>query len=212
MNAQKNASHEWEYTEVQVRDPLSAIRQYREQGWELVNAVSVPMTPAAPAKPLLPRACLPLLIAVGVIMLFVLFFTFLGGRPREEDIPISEIVQDIRSGRVAAIVRREESNRLTLYYGDPNSTDTQVVTSIKEPESSLLEYLVGAGIPQETLDDLKIEVQPTSSLGNYLGLAGFCLPAIFFVATVAWAGWRLQSRTQQWGTLAIFRRPAATNM
>ena len=211
MNLQNSGTPEWEYTEVQVTDPVAAIRLYRAEGWDLVSAVPVPGTPASTGTRLgLPRACLPLAVAVGLIMLFVLFFTFLGGRSRAQDIPISQLVRDIQVGRVTSIVRHEDSDNLTVFYGDPARSDTPVATSIKEPESGLVEYLIAAGVPQDSLTNLIVEVEPSSSLGNYLGIAGFCFPPIFFIAIALWVGWRLSSRTQQWLTLVIFRRPAGT--
>ncbi|HVF99897.1 MAG TPA: hypothetical protein VND68_08675 [Chloroflexia bacterium] len=211
MNVQNSDSPGWEHTEIQVTDPVAAIRQYRAEGWELVSAVPVPGTPTSPGvRSGLPRACLPLAVAVGLIMLFLLFFTFLGGRARGQHIPISQLAQDIRSGRVTAIVRHEDSNNLTIFYGDPSRSDTPVATSIKEPETGLVEYLVAEGVPPDILTNLMIEVEPSSSLGNYLGIAGFCFPPIFFIAIALWVGWRLSSRTQQWLTLVIFRRPVGT--
>ncbi|HVG00344.1 MAG TPA: ATP-dependent metallopeptidase FtsH/Yme1/Tma family protein [Chloroflexia bacterium] len=213
MNVQNSNSPGWEYTDVQVTDPAAAIRQYRAEGWDLVSAVPVPLTPASPGTRLgLPRACLPFAVAVGLIMLFVLFLTFLGGRSRSQEVPISQLVRDIQAGRVTSILRSEDSNRLVVYYGDPSSKDTPIVTSVKEPESGLVEYLAAAGVPPETLTNIIIEVEPSSSLGNYLGIAGFCLPPIFFIAIVGYVGWRLIARTQQWVTLVIFRRPAGTRI
>lgn len=207
MNILNDSSQEWEYIEIQVTDPSTVIRQYREEGWELVNAVPVPVTSAARSRSFpVPKACLPFAVAVGIIMLFVLFLTFLGGRSRAQDIPVSQLVRDIRSGSVTLIVRSEDSNRLVIYYGDPTNRDTPVVTSVKEPESGLLEYLATAGVPPETLTNLNIEVQPSSSLGNYLGIMGYCIPLILFIAVVAWIGFSFVSRMQKWSTLIILRR------
>ncbi len=207
MNPRDGGSLQWEYIEIPATELAPALRQYQEAGWELVNVVPVPAARLAGRRPRVPRACLPLVAAVVVIMLFVLFLTFAGGRPRDREIPVSELVQDVRSGKVAAIVMKEGSNRLTIYYGDPGNTDTRVATSIKEPESSLLEYLVYSGVSPEAVNDVKMEVEPASALADYLGIAGFCLPLVVFISTLAWIGWRMQSYTQQWSMLAIFKRP-----
>ncbi|MEA2574271.1 MAG: hypothetical protein QOH93_1569 [Chloroflexia bacterium] len=206
MNAQNNASHEWEYIEVQVTDPAPTIRRHRKKGWDLVDVVAVPITPAAPNKPNRSRrAWLPLAIVVGLILLLVFFFTLLGTLSRSQDITLSKLVQDTRAGRVTLIVASEDSNTLTIYYGDPSSRDTPVANTVKEPGSTIQDYLLKAGVSVEKLPE--IEVQRSSSLGSYLGIVGFCLPPIVFVAVVAWVGWRFLSRQQQWSTLLIFRRP-----
>ncbi|MDQ3706296.1 MAG: hypothetical protein M3437_13995 [Chloroflexota bacterium] len=208
MNAQNDASPGWEYVEIQVTNPASTIREYRGEGWELVSAMPVPVTPAAGRRSLAaPRSCVPLAIAAGLIMLLVLFFTFLGGRPTR-NITLSELAQDVQAGRVTSIVGYEDSNRLTVYYGDPSSRDTAVAILVKEPGVSIIESLFDAGVPPEALRDLNITIEPASSLGNYLGIAGFCLPPILIIAVIAWVGWRLLTRMQQWSTLLIFRRPA----
>ncbi|MDQ5824736.1 MAG: hypothetical protein M3441_11085, partial [Chloroflexota bacterium] len=207
MNAQTNASHEWEYTEVQVTNPASAIRRHRKKGWEFVSAVAVPVTPVAPNRQRGSRKTwLPLAIVVTLILGAVFIFTVLGAGSRTQEMTITELVQDVQAERVTLIVGYEDSNRLTVYYGDPSSRDTPVATLVKEPGVSIMESLLDAGVPPEALRDLDITIEPASSLGNYLGIAGFCLPPILFIAVVAWVGWRFLSRQQQWSTLLIFRR------
>lgn len=209
MNAQNIGSPEWEYTEVQVTDPAVVIRRHRKKGWELVSVVPVPVTPSARRKPSPARRNLLLVaVAVGLLMLLVFGLTVLGGQPTGNEIPISQLVRDVRSGRVAWIVSQEDSDRLTIYYGDPARKDTPVATSIKEPGSEVRRYLIDAGVPQETLAQVDIRVERASTTGNYLGIAGFCLPLFFVIAVLVWWGWRLQARVQQWATLLIFRRPA----
>jgi hypothetical protein len=209
MNVPDSDSWEWEYTEVQAADPAAVIRRYRKKGWELVSVVPVPVTPSARRKPSFTRRnYLLLAVASGLIVLLVFVLTVLGGQPTSQEIPVSQLVRDVRAGRVALIVTQEDSDRLRIYYGDPSRKDTPVVTSAKEPGSNVRQYLIEAGVPAETLAQVDIRVEAASVAGNYLGIAGFCLPLIAFFAVLVWVGWRLQARVQQWTTLVIFRRPA----
>lgn len=211
MNARTNASHEWEYTEVQVTNPASAIRRHRKKGWEFVSAVAVPVTPVAPNRqPGSRKTWLPLAIVVTLILGAVFIFTLLGSGSRTQEMTITELVRDVQAERVTLIVGSEDSNSLTIYYADPSSGDTRVATVVKEPGSTIQGYLLEAGVSAEKLPE--IEIQPAASLGNYLGIAGFCLPPILFVAVVAWVGLRFLSRQQQWSTLLIFRRPVRVDM
>ncbi len=113
-------------------------------------------------------------ILVGVIAIVVLFF-----RPSSdstEDVPLSEVIADARSGQIAKIVVKGNSLEITE-SGQQNAT----LKSRKEDGSSIFELLAAAGVAEGAVD---IEIKDEGGLGDWLGLLLNFLPLLIFIGLI----------------------------
>ena len=112
-----------------------------------------------------------------VIMVAVLaiFFTLVNPSPREDKIPITELM---------TIVQRDAgNNRVDTIVVDGNTliadTSDGKKTAIKPERSDIMEMLQARGIKDEQVN---VEVRQPGRLGPWLGLIGSFLPVIIFGA------------------------------
>ncbi len=89
-----------------------------------------------------------------------------------EEIPISELGQDINAGKVESIVVEDDSLEVTYKGGT-------VVASRKEQGIDLPEMLLGLGVSSVALEQTDIQVKPPSPWGEWLAILGSFLPFIF---------------------------------
>jgi cell division protease FtsH len=89
-----------------------------------------------------------------------------------EEIPISELAQDINNGNVKSIAVQE--NILEVTY---RNSDT--ITSRKENGIDLAENLLALGVSSENLERVDIQVEPPSPWGEWVAILGSFLPFIF---------------------------------
>lgn len=108
-----------------------------------------------------------ILIAAGALILGV----FPMDTPMEE-IPISELAQDINNGNVKSIAVQE--NILEVTY---RNSDT--ITSRKENGIDLAENLLALGVSSENLERVDIQVEPPSPWAEWVAILGSFLPFIF---------------------------------
>ena len=121
-----------------------------------------------------------IIIMVGML---VLFFTFVSQKGAAQPIAISQVVQDVKDGKVTQIVTHEDSNDITVYYGPPEQQGTKTATAVKESgNESVLEYLKNAGVDTTKLPATFIKVEKAAQWGSYVGLLGFLLPTVILVA------------------------------
>jgi cell division protease FtsH len=109
--------------------------------------------------------------------MLLIFFMFLQRGTQTTEVAISQVVADIKAGKVAKIKMSEDSNQITVCYGDQDCKG-QVSTSTMEPNSSLSEFLSTNGVPQPWP---VIEVQQAAGWGGYLSILGFLLPTLILV-------------------------------
>jgi cell division protease FtsH len=89
-----------------------------------------------------------------------------------DEIPISELANDISDGKVESIVVKDSS--LEIAYKDGKSTGSR-----KEEGTDLPETLLGLGVTPEALETVDIQVEPPSPWGEWLAILGSFLPFIF---------------------------------
>jgi cell division protease FtsH len=116
-----------------------------------------------------------------MVAMLVLFFTFMNNRGSSPEIPISKVVQDVKDGRVTQIIDREENNTITVCSGDCKSGATSVSQKPSSTES-IYTILRNAGVTDEQMKGVIINVEKAPQLGNYLGILGFLLPTVVLVA------------------------------
>jgi cell division protease FtsH len=105
----------------------------------------------------------------------------------DQPLTINQIAQDIQNGKVDRI-SIDENNRLTVVYkGGGQATANNEKTSQKEPETTLVEQLIGLGVSPEKLSpaNVKIEVKPPSAWTDIIGSLAFILP-VLLMAGVMW--------------------------
>jgi cell division protease FtsH len=117
---------------------------------------------------------------VIMVAMLVLFFTFVTNRPDNREIAISRVIEDVKAGKITEIKAQEDSNTITVCYGDCKS-GTQY-TSQMPSNTNIYELLKNAGVTDEQSKGLTIDVQKAAAWGNYLGLLGFLLPTLVLVA------------------------------
>jgi cell division protease FtsH len=114
-----------------------------------------------------------LIVLVAVIALFVSIFP-----PAEREpsaISIDQVVTGVMEGRVRQITVQED--RLTVEF-----VDRPKAVSYKEKNSNIYQILYNAGVTQQQLRMVTIDVKEAAQFGNWLGLFANFLPLIFFGA------------------------------
>jgi cell division protease FtsH len=120
--------------------------------------------------------------AVSILIIFVLLsslYSFISSRNTKTDqIPLSQLSTDIKSGAITGIVVR--GDELTLSYKDG-------VTKIskKEPGEALSQTLVNYGMTASELAPLKIDIKNETGFGYWLlNLAPIIIPILFILVFV----------------------------
>ncbi len=117
-----------------------------------------------------------------MVAMLVLFFTFMNQGKNNQEVPFSTVIKDIQEKRITQITEHEESNNITLCYGDCKNGGT--IKSSQKPSSteSIYTTLLSAGITADERAGLIISSEKAPQLGNYLGILGFLLPTLILVA------------------------------
>jgi cell division protease FtsH len=89
-----------------------------------------------------------------------------------EEIPISQVAQDINDGKVESIVVKDNEIEVTF-------EDETTVASRKEEGIDLPENLLALGVTREALDATDVQVEPPSPWGEWLAILGSFLPFVF---------------------------------
>ena len=121
-----------------------------------------------------------LLIVAAVAMIVM---AFQKDSTSTESLTINEVAQDIKAGKVARVVIKDDDNLSVIYTnGDENG-----VESYKEANSTLVEQLLALGVTPEQLapDSVMIEVKPPSQWTGIVSGALYILP-VLFMAGVLW--------------------------
>jgi len=93
------------------------------------------------------------------------------------DIPISQLAQDIQTGKVTSIV--VDGDDLAITYNDASSTTK---TSKKEPEAALSQTLYNYGVTAASLDKVSIDIKRQSTLAFWVSaLAPFLGPLLLIL-------------------------------
>jgi ATP-dependent Zn protease len=121
-----------------------------------------------------------LLIVAAVAMIVM---AFQKDSTSTESLTINQVTQDIKAGKVARVVIKDDDNLSVIY----TSGDENGVESYKEANSTLVEQLLALGVTPEQLapDSVMIEVKPPSQWTGIVSGALYILP-VLFMAGVLW--------------------------
>jgi len=125
------------------------------------------------------RWFLYLLIGTAII---AILWSYNSTGPKEEEISISKLAQDIRANKVTEIKISSDGRQITSHYG-PNSTPTfSQISGV----SSLEEVLTSYGVTQQDYEDGNptISYDKPSRMGNWINLISIFLPAILIIAFI----------------------------
>jgi cell division protease FtsH len=112
------------------------------------------------------------LLIYGFLFLF-LAFLFMGiNQPldQQKTVPLSQAIQDVKSGEVSEI--EVHDNKLLLHRGD------ETVQAFKEPGSNVYTLFKDAGVP---LDKTKVVINDKTVLNNWVNLLASILPILLMV-------------------------------
>ena len=120
-----------------------------------------------------------LVSAVAVLFLLTGVYTYLvGTSTKTEDIPISQLAQDLSAGKVASIV--VSGNDVDVIYKDESEKKSK-----KEPDAAITQTFYNYGVSQAELDKVSISIKRESGFMFWLAaLAPFLAPLLligFFV-------------------------------
>lgn len=109
---------------------------------------------------------------VAILLLISLATIFIDGERGTEDIPLSQVAQDVKAGTVEKIT--VAGNGLTILYNDESEKKSK-----KEAEASISETLTNYGVGEEALAGVAIEIRNESGFAFwFLTLGPFLLPLI----------------------------------
>jgi cell division protease FtsH len=142
-----------------------------------------PRIPTPPHFPKMPRGdSFWLNLAVSIVLLLLLagaytYFTTSAQAP--QDIPLSQLAQDISNGKVSAV--EVDGDDLSITY-----TDQSTKKSKKETDTALSQTLSNYGVDKAQLDKVTINIKKESSWQFWLSvLAPFVAP-LFLIAFFVW--------------------------
>jgi cell division protease FtsH len=117
---------------------------------------------------------LALITAIGVL---ILRFNASGAQP--ERLYLSQVAEAVRAGEVQQIVVDE--NNLQVIFRDGSEA-----ISRKEPGATLVEQLIGLGVPEEALasSQFELDIKQPSDWNTILSLITYILPALLVVGLI----------------------------
>jgi len=122
-----------------------------------------------------------LITTVLILLTIILIYSFITeGKPDEQDIALSQLVQDIKTGSVTEIIVR--GDKIEATYAD---SDIIRITK-KETGTAVSDTLVNYGLTSEDLTKLTIDVQNESGLAYWLLVLGPFLIPLFFIIFLIW--------------------------
>ncbi|HEX7042549.1 MAG TPA: ATP-dependent zinc metalloprotease FtsH [Patescibacteria group bacterium] len=113
-----------------------------------------------------------LLYGFLAFMLFFIFMGFNSGFDTTQSVPLSQVVQDVKDGKVTSITVSDTKIDATEKGG-------KVVETTKEPSANVYSLFKDAGV---SLDKTKVVVKDESTVGNWVNLISNLLPVILMVA------------------------------
>lgn len=106
------------------------------------------------------------------LMLLFVFLGFSSTGDNTQTVPLSQVVQDVKSGKVEQI--SVSDTQLTVH-----EKDGKTLNAVKEANANVYSLFKDAGVP---LTNTKVVVKDTSSVGNWLNLLSTVLPILLMVA------------------------------
>lgn len=146
--------------------------------------------PPVPPLPKLPKTdsfWVNLVSSILVLLLLASAYTYLTGegKKKPEEIPLSQLAQDISAGQVSKIV--VDGDNLDIAYR-PMQADGEELkkTSKKEPESSLTQTLDNYDVSKEALAKVSIDIKRQSAWQFWASMLAPFLAPLLLIAFFIW--------------------------
>jgi hypothetical protein len=110
-----------------------------------------------------------LILLVGLLLVM----QFVSGRERAEIISLTELAEFAKQNRIESIVVNEDDLEITLFGG---AGDGVTRLSRKEPGVGIGETLQNLGVPEESIRNISITVNPPSRWGGWINILATLLP------------------------------------
>ncbi len=131
-----------------------------------------------------------------VIVLVGLYFFFNTNQPQPEQVSFSQVVSEVKDGKVDKI--DVNGDRLTVTLKTEEGKDPVVQEAQKESESALSETLVNYGVPAEKINKVNISVKDLSSSQFWFGtVLPFLVPVLLIGAFIWIMFGRVQSSNKR---------------
>jgi cell division protease FtsH len=135
-------------------------------------------------------------IAIGVLILLVisgLFSLYSAPLNEVEKISLSQLAQEINENKVKQI--EVEGNKLMIELEDGTKQE-----SLKEPQAALSETLKNIGVENQALNQVKIDIQDTTTANVFVNII---LPFLLPFLLIAFFIWFLMRQAQRGGNQAM---------
>jgi cell division protease FtsH len=113
-----------------------------------------------------------IILIVAVIALWFIVVNNNGSTHRKD---FGTVASEIKAGKVKSLTQKEDSRTVNIDYND----DTAGAKTILPNNTSIVDMLNAYGINP---NDVKVNIEPASRWGNWLGAVGFLLPTLFLIA------------------------------
>jgi cell division protease FtsH len=111
------------------------------------------------------------IVIVAVFMGYLLFNWYNTQQASIPTIPLSQVAQEIRDGKIEQIIVEEDD--LEIHYGEDQQAKAR-----KEPTLPLASQLQAFGVTAEKLDEVKIEIKSPNNWGFVFNLLSYLLPVL----------------------------------
>jgi cell division protease FtsH len=113
---------------------------------------------------------LALLVALSLV-----WFVFARSGDDPASTTITQVVKEVKQGKVVRISQVENSRKLNIEYKDPKRRDGE---SRLPQDTNIFNLLNDSGVDPSTV---QIEIKEASRWGNIFGILGFLLPTLFLI-------------------------------
>ncbi len=110
-------------------------------------------------------------LVAAVVLLTVWMTLFSNRQSRIPEVPITEVIQDAKAGKIESIQGQVDSSDIVVRYNDGEIKRSRTQIPIQEA-------LDRSGVDES---NIKIDIKPASSWSNWLGVLSFILPTLFLI-------------------------------
>ncbi len=118
------------------------------------------------------------IILYGFLLFFFVLFTFglsgFSGLSQSENIPLSQVIQDVKDDKIDAI--EVSGSKLTITYENGDRA-----TSTKDINSDIYEVFNNAGVEPNDVSRVNVQVKDEAGINTWIGVLGSLLPVLLLV-------------------------------